>query len=241
VLEDLSDRTEVQVKQLTTLLSEKGRELQDRIFQADHQIEKIQEMMKKSLEVSEIFQDKIPHDEIIERRNTIKYVKAAQMANEGQNADDIVNELAIPRNEAEFIVKVNKDKLMFAPDRLPEWAKNKLPEFTDEEREQLIPPSRRREALSKADDFPEMEEKDEQGENFDAMGSRELERAFEEIVMSTRSLDRVNEEFKKSVKEAEEEIPEEDVFVEGNAAEETEEVQSAEKPFERVDITQNLS
>jgi hypothetical protein len=125
VLEDLSDRTDRQVTQLTNLIDQKTRLLQSKIYDAETQIMKVQGAMDKSLEVAEIFQDKIPHDEIIDRQNTVKYVRAARMANAGRSVEDILQEVDLPREQVEFIAKVNRDKLMFDDTQLPPWAKEK--------------------------------------------------------------------------------------------------------------------
>lgn len=122
VLEDLSDRTDRQVKQLSSLLEQKTKLLQNKIFDADKQMHKIEQSMEKSREVAEIFQDKIPHQEIIERQQTIKYVRAARLAHAGRSVDEIAIEVDLPREQLEFIAKVNKDQLMFDNDQLPEWA-----------------------------------------------------------------------------------------------------------------------
>jgi mannose/fructose/N-acetylgalactosamine-specific phosphotransferase system component IIB len=173
VLEDLSDRTDVQVRQLTTLLSEKGKELQERIFQADHQINRIKESMRKSLEISEIFQDKIPHEEIIERKNTINYVKAAKMANAGHTFEEIAKVVDIPRSELELITKINKDQLMFAPDHLPEWAKD----------EQKV-------------DFVEEDGAEEKKSLHEIKSMKE---AFESVEISIEGLQRIDKQFKQAV------------------------------------------
>src|SRR6185437_13902421 len=125
VLEDLSERTEHQVKQLTAFLDERSKLLQSKILTAEEMLVKIDHSMKKSLSVAEIFQDKIPHEEIIERNQTQKYVTAAKMANEGHSIDEIVQALELPRSEVEFIAKVNREELAFEPSLLPEWAKPK--------------------------------------------------------------------------------------------------------------------
>lgn len=122
VLEDLSDRTETQVNQLTALLEQKVKDIQFKIQAADKQIAKIEHSMQKSLEVAKIFQDKIPHTEIIERQNTVKYVKAARLAHQGHSVEEILQEVDLSRGEIEFIAKVNKEQLMFCEDSLPEWA-----------------------------------------------------------------------------------------------------------------------
>lgn len=121
ILEDLSDRTDMQVKQLTHLLDQKGKEVQEYVASAQNQISKVEDSIQKSMDVSKIFQDKIPHKEIIERQNTAKYVQAARLANQGMTVDELAEKIDIPRSELEFIVKVNKNKLMFSEAHLPEW------------------------------------------------------------------------------------------------------------------------
>lgn len=121
VLEDLSDRTETQVTQLTAILEQKCRDIQNYVGQAEKQIQKIEQSMGKSLEVAKIFQDKIPHQEIIERQNTLKYVKAARMAHQGASVDDIASQVDLSRGEIEFIAKVNRDQLQFSEADLPDW------------------------------------------------------------------------------------------------------------------------
>jgi len=122
VLEDLSDRTEIQVTQLTSLMEQKCRDIQGYIVQAEKQVQKIESSMGKSLEVAKIFQDKIPHQEIIERQNTIKYVKAARMAHQGMSVAEIAGQVDLSQGEIEFISKVNRDQLQFSEEDLPAWA-----------------------------------------------------------------------------------------------------------------------
>jgi len=126
ILEDLSDRVDTQVKQLAQLIEQKGREVQESVYLAQEQIHRVDLSIQKSLEVSKIFQDKIPHKEIIERQNTIKYIQAARMAHQGLTADEIAQKIDIPRSELDFIVKVNRNKLMFSEEHLPQWAQESL-------------------------------------------------------------------------------------------------------------------
>jgi hypothetical protein len=120
----LSDRTDAQVKQLSSLLDQKGRHVQEKIQQAEEHVKKVQETLEKSLEVSKIFESSIPHKEILERQATNKYVQAARLANRGYTAEQIAKRVDIPISELEFIVKVNRDKLMFSEDQLPAWIDN---------------------------------------------------------------------------------------------------------------------
>lgn len=123
VLEDLSDRTESQVNQMLTLLDQKSRELQSKIALADQQVTAIRQSMDQSLEVATIFQDKIPHNEIIERQNSVKYIRAARLAHAGVSVAEIAREVDLPISEIEFIAKVNQDSLSFREEELPAWAR----------------------------------------------------------------------------------------------------------------------
>tara|TARA_B110001454_G_scaffold219200_1_gene251857 strand:+ start:83105 stop:84160 length:1056 start_codon:yes stop_codon:yes gene_type:complete len=126
VLEDLSDRTEIQVNQLIAILEGKIRDIQEKMIDADKVVSKIERNIAKSLEVANIFQDKIPHQEILERQYTKKYVKAAQMAHSGQSVEQIASVIDLTRGEIELIVKLNRDHLQFEASELPEWAKEEL-------------------------------------------------------------------------------------------------------------------
>ncbi len=123
ILEDLADRTEEQVDQMKKLIEKKTQELQHEILQSEQQIQKIEASRNQSLEVAKIFQDKIPHQEIIERQNTMKYIRAAQLAHQGKSVEEISKEVDLNLGEIEFIAKVNRDRLQFAPEDLPDWAK----------------------------------------------------------------------------------------------------------------------
>jgi hypothetical protein len=123
VIEDLSDRTEVQVNQMATLLDRKAKEVQVKIQLADNSVQAIKVSMQNSLEVAKIFQDKIPHQEIIERQNSIKYFQAARLAHQGLTVEEIAVKVDLPKGEIEFISKVNREQLMFNEENLPEWAK----------------------------------------------------------------------------------------------------------------------
>jgi len=50
-----------------------------------------------------------------------KYVKAAQMANSGANLDEIMRTVDLTRGEAELVVAMNKDQLVFNQNKLPLW------------------------------------------------------------------------------------------------------------------------
>jgi hypothetical protein len=122
VLEDLSDRTDAQVRQLSGTIEQKTRVLQNKILEAEQQMLKIDHSMNKSLQVAEIFQDKIPHQEILERQRTVEYVKAARLAHSGLSVEEIAKQVHLPSEQVELIAKFNRDQLMFDERQLPEWA-----------------------------------------------------------------------------------------------------------------------
>ena len=123
VMEDLSDRTETQVGQLTAILEQKSREVQAKVQLAEQHVHEIRVSMERSLEVAKIFQDKIPHKEIIERQNTIKYVQAARLAHQGLSTEEIASQVDLSKGEIEFIASVNRERLMFDEGQLPDWAR----------------------------------------------------------------------------------------------------------------------
>jgi hypothetical protein len=123
VLEDLSDRTEAQVKQLTALLDQKTRMLQNKVIEAEAQILKIDHSMETAGEVlPAAAAAAIPPAEAAERQRTIEYVRAARLANSGVSVDQIVKQSALPREQVELIAKFNRDQLMFDESQLPDWA-----------------------------------------------------------------------------------------------------------------------
>lgn len=190
VLEDLSDRTETQVKQLTALLESKVKDIQIKIQNSDKQLLKIESSMKKSLEVAKIFQDRIPHNEIVERQSTIKYVKAARLAHQGLSVEEIAEQVDLALGEIEFIAKVNRDKLMFCEDSLPEWIND---EISEEEIKQSD--------LSDVDDISFMPPLQKES-------SIDFEQAFEIPKADDQALKKLGEAFKaacQEVKEQEEE------------------------------------
>lgn len=126
VLEDLADRVETQASQISALMEAKIKDVQAHLLQADKQVMKIENSMSKSLEVAKIFQDKIPHQEIIQRQNTLKYIKVARMAHAGMDLHEIVSAVDLPRGEIEMIAKMNREQLQFSVEDLPEWAKSEL-------------------------------------------------------------------------------------------------------------------
>ncbi len=125
ILEDISDRTEIQVRQLITLMDQKIREVQQKIQLADKHVQLVKVSMEKSREVAKIFEDRIPHEEIIERQTTTNYVRAAKMAHEGKSMTEIMQQVPLPRAELELLLKLNKQQLMFSEDLLPDWLKEK--------------------------------------------------------------------------------------------------------------------
>ena len=141
ILEDLSDRSDTQVAQLQALLNQRSKELESLLGKAELEMQKIQQATKKSLQVAEIFQDRIPHKEIIERQHTAKYVQAARLAHQGMNPDEIAKAVDLTPAEIDLIAKMNREQLQFSEEDLPEWAAKPAEKATEkvESRESVEP------------------------------------------------------------------------------------------------------
>jgi hypothetical protein len=121
VLEDLSDQTDEQVRSLTQLLEGKYREIQGLLVESDQQIQKMEEVAKNIWEQVESSSSVMGNQASTEVQSMNKYVKAAQMANNGKTIEEVIREVDITRGEAELIVAMNKDQLTFNQNTLPLW------------------------------------------------------------------------------------------------------------------------
>lgn len=127
VLEDICDRSDNQMRQMGLFMEQKSRDLQAKLMAADQKLNEISASMDKSMEVAKIFEDRIPHKEIIERQSTVDYVKAARMAHAGRSLEEIQAALPrVPHEELELVAKLNRHQLMFSESALPEWVKREI-------------------------------------------------------------------------------------------------------------------
>lgn len=113
ILEDLSDHTENQVKQLMTLLDKKLHEVRGTISQVNQHIGEVDKSIQKSRQMAQEIQNEIAHDQIVEKKLENKYIQAAQLAHQGHTVDQIVKVLNLPKAEVELIAKVNKKKCVY--------------------------------------------------------------------------------------------------------------------------------
>ncbi len=121
ILQDLSDKSDEQVRRWVHLIEQKSADVQSKLMQSDEKIEQIESVLSKALDVSKIFYDQVPHAEIVERQKTSKYVQAAKLANQGFTSDQISQKVDLNLAEIDMIVKMNKEKLQFSEENLPAW------------------------------------------------------------------------------------------------------------------------
>jgi hypothetical protein len=136
ILEDLSKQVDVQSQQISAFLDQKSKQVLETLEKSDDQLNKIELAQQKSLQIAEIFQDRIPHEEIRQREQAKKYVLAAKMAFEGHSTEDIQQALALSRAEIEMISKVNTN---LAPQDLSSEYENSSPISSSAE---ISPPAR---------------------------------------------------------------------------------------------------
>lgn len=121
ILQDLSDKSDEQVRRWVHLIEQKSTDVQSKLMQSDEKIEQIECVLSKALDVSKIFYDQVPHAEIVERQKTSKYVQAAKLANQGFTADQIAQKIELGGAEIDMIIKMNREKLQFSEENLPAW------------------------------------------------------------------------------------------------------------------------
>lgn len=121
ILQDLSDKTDEQVRKWVHVIDQKASEVQGQLLQSDAKILQIENALNKALDVSKIFYEQVPHAEMTERQKTSKYVQAAKLANQGFTVDQICQKIDLSSAEIEMITKLNREELQFAEERLPAW------------------------------------------------------------------------------------------------------------------------
>lgn len=113
ILEDLSDHTETQVKQLMSLLDKKLQEVRGTVATAQQQMQEMSRSLQEGQKRAEQIYQEISTDQLIEKKIENKYIQAARLAHEGRSVDEIVHHLQLPRAEVELIVKVNQKKCIY--------------------------------------------------------------------------------------------------------------------------------
>jgi hypothetical protein len=113
ILEDLSDHTENQVKQLMTLLDKKLHEVREVMGQVNQHMGEVDRSIKQSQRVAQQIQNEMTPDRIFEKKLENKYIQAARLAHSGYSVEEIVQQLQLPKAEVELIAKVNKKKCVY--------------------------------------------------------------------------------------------------------------------------------
>ncbi len=121
ILQDLSDKTDEQVRKWVHVIEQKSGEVQGQLVKSDEKIMQIENALSKALDVSKIFYEQVPHAEMAERQKTSKYVQAAKLANQGFTVDQICQKIDLSAPEIEMITKMNREELQFAEESLPAW------------------------------------------------------------------------------------------------------------------------
>lgn len=111
VLEDLSDKTDVQFQKIMSVIEQKVLEVQQAVANAERQLFQLQDATAKGIETTRLVQTGLGAEQVIERHTNEVYARAAQLAFEGQSIDEICQKLELSRGEVELIVKFNRDSL----------------------------------------------------------------------------------------------------------------------------------
>jgi DNA-binding protein H-NS len=113
ILEDLSDHTETQVKQLMTMLDKKMGEVRATMNSVNQHMHEVDRSIQQGQKMAEQIYQEINPDKMIEKKIENKYIQAARLAHQGWSVAQIVEQLSLPRAEVDLIVKVNKNKCIY--------------------------------------------------------------------------------------------------------------------------------
>lgn len=127
VLEDLTQRIDTQADQVTALIDRKVQQVAEVIALGEKHLQQIETAQHKSTQIAQIFQDKIPHQEIIERQTTLKYIQAAKMIQEGKSTDDVQVAVGLSFGEIELIANMNVDYLKNIEHQMSQWQRITTP------------------------------------------------------------------------------------------------------------------
>ena len=119
VLEDLSEHTESQSQHIMGLLDKKIREVKKTLRHINQHMLEVDKVVEKSERIAKKMTEEIPHQEIVERNTTSKYIVAAKLAHQGHSVEEITEKLGLPKTEVELICKVNRKKFVFE-EKLPQ-------------------------------------------------------------------------------------------------------------------------
>lgn len=138
ILQDLSDKSDEQVRRWVHLIEQKSTEVQGQLNLSDEKIIQIESALSKALDVSKIFYEQVPHAEMADRQKTSKYVQAAKLAHQGFTTDQISQKIDLSPAEIEMIIKMNRDHLQFSEESLPSWVQDSTQDSSTELRLQEV-------------------------------------------------------------------------------------------------------
>ncbi|MBC7458908.1 MAG: DUF2802 domain-containing protein [Bdellovibrionaceae bacterium] len=138
ILQDLSDKSDEQVRRWVHLIEQKSHEVQNQLTLSDDKIIQIESALSKALDVSKIFYEQVPHAEMADRQKTSKYVQAAKLANQGFTTEQICQKIDLSPAEIEMISKMNREHLQFSEESLPAWVQDPTAELSADQRLQEV-------------------------------------------------------------------------------------------------------
>lgn len=139
ILQDLSDKSDEQVRKWVHLIEQKSFEVQNQLSRSDEKMAQIETVLAKALDVSKAFAEQVPHETLAERQKTSRYAQAARLAHQGYSADQISQKTDLSTAETEIIIKMNRNQLQFSEDDLPAWVNTmaNIPATGDEEQQEM--------------------------------------------------------------------------------------------------------
>jgi len=123
VLEDLSDHTEFQSKQIMALLDKKMTEARGVLKPLDDGLGEIHQALARGETIRKEICEDLPHDQLFDKQQKSKYLHAAQLSHQGWSAEDISHHLKLPLAEIRLVQKVNQRRIIYGANQA-QWSAN---------------------------------------------------------------------------------------------------------------------
>ncbi len=115
-LHDFLESSDSKIRSMMNHIDSKIKEITVQKAELEKEQKSIEHCLAQAKDTMELFQEKIPNEEYLDRTTSQKYMQAAKLSNEGLSLDEIAAKIDIPKNEIELIFKLNSQTFSYAQD-----------------------------------------------------------------------------------------------------------------------------
>lgn len=121
ILENLSEQIDDQHHQINLVLDSKTKQLDNKFEVANQLIDQLNQTINQVEEKNQYITEGLNPEVQVERETAIKYVKAAFLAHQGMQIQQLAELVGLGIEEASLIKTMNQEQLQFKVDELPQW------------------------------------------------------------------------------------------------------------------------